>query len=1107
MVMAMLASAVFFGCGENEENQKKDTPQSSVMHSPFASFRDVPGLTSNEITSIEMFLKDNTVLNFGMYESTEAYSKENGDIDGFIILLCDWLAGLFGIPVNPVIIDRNESGEKPDSSEIQLFGIPKIFDEFANSYMTGSIAERNVKMVRLINSKPLLDIARERLLRLVLIEGFFAADAIASSFEYGDFEIEYAGNYEQAYTMLKNGDADAFFSVGGDEIAFIFHEDIVISDYLPLIKQPVFICTQNRIYRPIITITQKAIDNGALEYLRYLYRQGQELYLKNALSLRLTGEERAYIRNNATVFYVTQYRNYPRSFYDEHTKEWRGAAFEILDDVEKLTGLTFERLHKDEFIPWPDLLAMVERGRAAFITDLTRTEARKDKFLFSDTLYRMYFILASRNDQPNYSLNEVPYLTVGVVKNTAQTEAFKRWFPNHEKTVEFNDTRLATEALGRGELDLVMMGTDNLLSLTNYQEIAGYRTNILFDNVVQEGCLGFNTDEAVLCSIIDKAIKFINTDEVVSNWESIALDYSYKLMEARLPWLINTTILSISILILMIVFVIRSRYIGRKLEKTVIERTSELTLQTIKLKTIFDSIPDMVFCKDLNLKFLQCNTVLADHFGITEEDIIGKNEIEVLGFSNEIAEPIREADLNALREGQKIVVEEKIPNPDGSIQLLETVRAPLVQDGVIIGLIGIARDITQRKAMEEEVRQASEAKSHFIANMSHEMRTPMNVVVGLTDLMLDENDPVNIKENLRKINTAGNTLLGLINDILDISKIEAGKLELTPVRYDVPSLLNDIITLNIIRIEDKPVTFHLDISDELPITLYGDDLRVKQIANNLLSNAFKYTRQGKVTLGFSSSREDENNVWVSMYVRDTGIGIRQEDIKKLFSEYNQVDTRANRRVEGTGLGLSITKRLVELMDGEISVESEYGVGTTFSLRILQQFVTDKAIGPKTTESLRSFRYADSKKRVFEKLLRPDLSYARVLIVDDMQANLDVAAGILRKYKMKVDCVLNGHDAIDRIAVGEPVYDAVFMDHMMPGIDGIEATKRIRQLGTKYAQTVPIIALTANAIAGNEQIFLDNGFQAFLTKPIIMINLDSIVNQWVRDKSRETMQNS
>jgi CheY-like chemotaxis protein/nitrogen-specific signal transduction histidine kinase len=402
----------------------------------------------------------------------------------------------------------------------------------------------------------------------------------------------------------------------------------------------------------------------------------------------------------------------------------------------------------------------------------------------------------------------------------------------------------------------------------------------------------------------------------------------------------------------------------------------------------------------------------------------------------------------------------------------------------------------------KEVRNASEAKSRFVANMSHEMRTPMGAIVGLTNRILEEDDSRVVKETLRKINTAGNTLMEIISDILDISKIEAGKLELAPVKYDVAELLNEVVTINKVRIEGKPIIFKLDINEELPAILFGDDLRIKQILNNLLSNAFKYTKKGTVTLGVSHEEKASDIVWTSFYISDTGIGIRKEDIKKLFVDYNQVDIHTNRKIEGTGLGLSITKKFVEMMSGEIVVESEYGKGTTFRVRIRQGFVADETIGKEIAEKLRSFQYSDKRKKEYVRLMRPDLSYARVLVVDDFPTNLDVAAGMMRKYRMQVDCVLSGQDAVDRIASGEPVYNAVFMDHMMPGMDGVEAVTKIRQLGTDYAKKIPIIALTANAVEGYEEMFLNSGFNAYLAKPFNAMTLDSVIRQWVKDKARE-----
>ncbi|MDR1566538.1 MAG: response regulator, partial [Treponema sp.] len=398
---------------------------------------------------------------------------------------------------------------------------------------------------------------------------------------------------------------------------------------------------------------------------------------------------------------------------------------------------------------------------------------------------------------------------------------------------------------------------------------------------------------------------------------------------------------------------------------------------------------------------------------------------------------------------------------------------------------------------------ASEAKSQFLANMSHEMRTPLNAIIGLSELELGSgNLNGEVFDNVEKIYSSGVTLLGIINDILDISKIESGRFELIPVEYNIPSLINDTVNLNIVRIGSKPIKFRLHPDEKLPEKLYGDELRIKQIFNNLLSNAFKYTSAGFVDW-YISSEQDDSGFWLVSQVEDTGKGIKKEDMDKIFGEYSQVDTRSNRKIEGTGLGLSISLKMAELMGGTITVESEYGKGSVFSLRIRQEYSGGPAIGRETAENLANFNFTTQRRSRNQKLLRAWIPYARVLVVDDVPTNLDVAKGMLKPYGMTVDCVSSGQAAIDKIREAGLTYNAVFMDHMMPGMDGIEAVRIIRgEIGTDYAKSVPIIALTANAITGNEEFFLNHGFQAFLTKPIDIMLMDAAINRWVRDKTQE-----
>ncbi|MDR3354808.1 MAG: response regulator, partial [Synergistaceae bacterium] len=350
------------------------------------------------------------------------------------------------------------------------------------------------------------------------------------------------------------------------------------------------------------------------------------------------------------------------------------------------------------------------------------------------------------------------------------------------------------------------------------------------------------------------------------------------------------------------------------------------------------------------------------------------------------------------------------------------------------------------------------------------------------------------------------TLLNIINDILDISKIESGRFELIPIDYEVASIISDTVSMNMVRVGSKPIDFKLNIDENLPNRLFGDELRLKQILSNLLSNAIKYTPQGVVELGFSCVREGDE-IWLDCYVKDSGIGISEENIKKLFSDYQQVDMLSHRTIEGTGLGLSICKRLVLMMGGSINVESEYGRGSKFSVRVRQRVTDPRPIGKECADSLQGFRFMERGSRKVKNIDFVPMPYGKVLVVDDVSMNLDVAKGMMTAYEgLVVHCVTSGMDAINLIRAEEIHYDAIFMDHMMPGLDGIETVKIIRgEIGSEYAKTIPIIALTANAIVGNDKLFLENGFQAFLTKPIDVVKLDAVLRQFVRDKqSPETI---
>jgi len=406
-------------------------------------------------------------------------------------------------------------------------------------------------------------------------------------------------------------------------------------------------------------------------------------------------------------------------------------------------------------------------------------------------------------------------------------------------------------------------------------------------------------------------------------------------------------------------------------------------------------------------------------------------------------------------------------------------------------------DVTELNDAKERAIEANRAKSGFLARVSHEIRSPMNVILGITEMQQEKNNlSPDIKEAWDRVYSSGYLLLGIINDVLDMSRIEAGKLKLTPVIYDVSSLISDSVQLNIVRFESKPIKFVLQAGENVPASLFGDDLRIKQILNNILSNAFKYTDSGTVTMTVTAEVSGPDvPVILTFRISDTGAGMSREEVAKLFDDYARFNMETNRKVEGTGLGMGITKGLVAMMNGEITIESEVGKGSIFTVTLPQGYVDSRAFGKEGAENIQKLhggKISQSKKA--PNIVREYMPYGRILVVDDMEPNLYVAKGLMAPYGLSLETVSSGYEAIDLIKSGM-TYDIIFMDHFMPEMDGIVAAKTIRGMG--YMN--PIIALTANALTGQAEMFMANGFDGFISKPIDIRQLNSVLNKFVRDK--------
>jgi PAS domain S-box-containing protein len=638
----------------------------------------------------------------------------------------------------------------------------------------------------------------------------------------------------------------------------------------------------------------------------------------------------------------------------------------------------------------------------------------------------------------------------------------------------------------------------------------------------------------------------------------------------------------------------RNREMVATRENLIAALSAQSKTKSRHLELLMGSINDTVIVLDIDSRVLYCTHSYLRAVHQKAEDIIGF-------LFREICERDSDTDYEELQVVYKRVLETHesatyttVWNEPGAPEThahYQVTVAPLFDDDDnICGVIVFSHDITDLVEARMQAEQASLSKSAFLAHMSHEIRTPMNAIIGMAELALREPLPGSSAEMVGSIKQAGHNLLAIINDILDFSKIESGKMELTAANYLLSSLIHDVVSIIRVRLTDKPVNFYVRVDANLPCKLFGDEARLRQILVNLLGNAAKYTREGYVMLTVSGKVFGDNRIRLKLEVEDTGIGIKEEDQRKLFDEFARFDRNRNSNIIGTGLGLAITKSLVVLMNGSIGVKSTYGNGSLFTAEV-EQIVTDTAAFA-TVENAGKLRIllADCKERTIAEfmytaenlglrvdvvrdaeqlgavfgvgkrydycfvaldfyrrypnlpisgdvrliivadssttgvkgaatLIAPVYSLslasvisgisenktavihhrerfvapkARVLLVDDLQINLKVTQGLITPYEVQTDTAMSGYEAIELVEQKE--YDMIFMDHMMPIMDGLEATERIRALPN--GKNVPIVVLTANAVSGMKEMFLSHGMDDFLSKPLDTAKLDEILEKWI-----------
>jgi len=630
-----------------------------------------------------------------------------------------------------------------------------------------------------------------------------------------------------------------------------------------------------------------------------------------------------------------------------------------------------------------------------------------------------------------------------------------------------------------------------LETLTNYKTLV--RTSAVMDasgkalrgsdgNIITEDEEFYISDgfKSVITTVMNgnRGLELVNYKDVIyymsyepitlpgfsDSWSVLTLQDRDAAMRVISQLFIQVTLIIIVVLIVFIILIFRFQ--------------EKLAAESSTLQMMFDSIPDLLFCKDLDLNYSRCNKSLLNYFNINDKnDLVGKNDESGLGMPEVMADEFRSMDRKVIQENKVHKYEEYVTAHDGTVRLFETNKIPLSLNSKLVGILGISRDITERKSMEEAAKKANKAKSAFLSTMSHEIRSPINAISGMTTIGKLSASTEKKDYAFDKIEAASKHLLGIINDVLDMSKIEADKLELSPVSFEFGKMIQTVIDISNYHVVKRRQNFCVNTDENIPAVLIGDDQRLSQVITNLLFNAFKFTpEEGSIQLDSQLIKEEDGNCLLQFCVSDNGIGITEEQKERLFWSFEQADASTSRKYGGTGLGLPISKRIVELMDGKIWVESEPGNGSKFIFTVMLKR------GEKNEAD------NDTKTAFVHNGSADDLSAYTILLAEDIEINREIILEFLKPTNLNIDCAENGEAAVRLFSESPDKYNMIFMDIQMPEMDGYNATRAIRSIEAKLAESgirkqIPIIAMTANVFREDIEKCLEAGMNGHVGKPV------------------------